>query len=195
MFNRRPERTCQPSSPRRHRRSSPSGTSATRSSGTSSTRRARFKCVIESAAAHAFDCGRAAPNRRRVTALVTHFPGPLRRQTRGRHGRQQRHRPRHRDPAGPGGRQGRPRRPPPRAAGGDRRRDRAERRHWLRLRPIAPIEAAIAAAIDEAADAFGGLDIVVSNAGIELAGEDDRVDRLTRGLATRCCRTTSTASF
>jgi NAD(P)-dependent dehydrogenase (short-subunit alcohol dehydrogenase family) len=42
-------------------------------------------------------------------------------------------------------------------------------------------EASIAAAIDEAATAFGGLDIVVSNAGIELLGEDDRVDRL--GLA------------
>jgi NAD(P)-dependent dehydrogenase (short-subunit alcohol dehydrogenase family) len=39
-------------------------------------------------------------------------------------------------------------------------------------------EASIAAAIDEAAAAFGGLDIVVSNAGIELLGEDDRVDRL-----------------
>ena len=39
-------------------------------------------------------------------------------------------------------------------------------------------EASISAAIDEAATAFGGLDIVVSNAGIELLGEDDRVDRL-----------------
>ena len=39
-------------------------------------------------------------------------------------------------------------------------------------------EASIAAAIDHAAAAFGGLDIVVSNAGIELLGQDDRVDRL-----------------
>ena len=39
-------------------------------------------------------------------------------------------------------------------------------------------ETSIAAAIDAAAAAFGGLDIVVSNAGIELLGEDDRVDRL-----------------
>jgi NAD(P)-dependent dehydrogenase (short-subunit alcohol dehydrogenase family) len=39
-------------------------------------------------------------------------------------------------------------------------------------------EAAIAAAIDQAAATFGGLDIVVSNAGIELLGQDDRVDRL-----------------
>src|SRR5687767_6632015 len=39
-------------------------------------------------------------------------------------------------------------------------------------------ESSIAGAIDEAAVTFGGLDIVVSNAGIELLGEDDRVDRL-----------------
>ena len=39
-------------------------------------------------------------------------------------------------------------------------------------------ESAISAAIDRAAATFGGLDIVVSNAGIELLGEDDRVDRL-----------------
>jgi NAD(P)-dependent dehydrogenase (short-subunit alcohol dehydrogenase family) len=39
-------------------------------------------------------------------------------------------------------------------------------------------EDSIAGAIDAAAEAFGGLDIVVSNAGIELLGEDDRVDRL-----------------
>lgn len=39
-------------------------------------------------------------------------------------------------------------------------------------------EPSIAAAIDKAAAAFGGLDIVVSNAGIELLGQDDRVDRL-----------------
>ena len=39
-------------------------------------------------------------------------------------------------------------------------------------------ETSIAGAIDAAAAAFGGLDIVVSNAGIELLGQDDRVDRL-----------------
>jgi NAD(P)-dependent dehydrogenase (short-subunit alcohol dehydrogenase family) len=39
-------------------------------------------------------------------------------------------------------------------------------------------EPSIAGAVDEAAVTFGGLDIVVSNAGIELLGEDDRVDRL-----------------
>ncbi len=40
------------------------------------------------------------------------------------------------------------------------------------------VEAEIAAACDAAAAAWGGLDIVVSNAGIELLGQDDRVDRL-----------------
>jgi NAD(P)-dependent dehydrogenase (short-subunit alcohol dehydrogenase family) len=39
-------------------------------------------------------------------------------------------------------------------------------------------EASIGPAMDAAAEAFGGLDIVVSNAGIELLGRDDRVDRL-----------------
>src|SRR5687768_10014851 len=34
-------------------------------------------------------------------------------------------------------------------------------------------EASISVAIDAAAEAFGGLDIVVSNAGIELLGQDD----------------------
>jgi NAD(P)-dependent dehydrogenase (short-subunit alcohol dehydrogenase family) len=39
-------------------------------------------------------------------------------------------------------------------------------------------ERSISAAIDGAAATFGGLDILVSNAGIELLGQDDRVDRL-----------------
>lgn len=39
-------------------------------------------------------------------------------------------------------------------------------------------EASISAAIDEAAGTMGGLDILVANAGIELLGQDDRVDRL-----------------
>lgn len=39
-------------------------------------------------------------------------------------------------------------------------------------------EASIRDAIDAAADAFGGLDTIISNAGIELLGQDDRVDRL-----------------
>src|SRR5262245_58244803 len=40
------------------------------------------------------------------------------------------------------------------------------------------IEAEISGAIDQAAARWGGLDLIVSNAGIELLGQDDRVDRL-----------------
>ena len=36
----------------------------------------------------------------------------------------------------------------------------------------------VAAAVEKAVDAGGGLDVVVANAGIELAGQDDRADRL-----------------
>jgi NAD(P)-dependent dehydrogenase (short-subunit alcohol dehydrogenase family) len=39
-------------------------------------------------------------------------------------------------------------------------------------------ETEVRTAIDAAAAAFGGLDTIVSNAGIELLGQDDRVDRL-----------------
>ena len=39
-------------------------------------------------------------------------------------------------------------------------------------------EAAIEAAVGRAVEAFGGLDIVVGNAGVQLAGQDDRADRL-----------------
>jgi NAD(P)-dependent dehydrogenase (short-subunit alcohol dehydrogenase family) len=36
----------------------------------------------------------------------------------------------------------------------------------------------VAAAVERAAAEWGGLDVVVANAGVELAGEDDRADRL-----------------
>jgi NAD(P)-dependent dehydrogenase (short-subunit alcohol dehydrogenase family) len=39
-------------------------------------------------------------------------------------------------------------------------------------------ERQVAAAVRGAADALGGLDVVVANAGVQLAGEDDRADRL-----------------
>ena len=39
-------------------------------------------------------------------------------------------------------------------------------------------EAAVDRAVSAATAAFGGLDVVVANAGIELAGRDDRADRL-----------------
>src|SRR5689334_293141 len=37
------------------------------------------------------------------------------------------------------------------------------------------VEEEISTAIDQAAAAWGGLDIIISNAGIELLGQDDRV--------------------
>jgi NAD(P)-dependent dehydrogenase (short-subunit alcohol dehydrogenase family) len=39
-------------------------------------------------------------------------------------------------------------------------------------------EEQVAAAVERAVAAWGGLDVVVANAGVELAGEDDRADRL-----------------
>jgi 3-oxoacyl-[acyl-carrier protein] reductase len=39
-------------------------------------------------------------------------------------------------------------------------------------------EADVAAAVGRAVEAFGGLDVVVANAGVQLAGHDDRADRL-----------------
>ncbi|HEU0114788.1 MAG TPA: SDR family NAD(P)-dependent oxidoreductase, partial [Thermomicrobiales bacterium] len=56
-------------------------------------------------------------------------------------------------------------------------------------------EASIAAAIDQAAAAFGGLDIVISNAGIELLGEDDRVDRLDLAVWRRLLRNNLDGQF
>jgi NAD(P)-dependent dehydrogenase (short-subunit alcohol dehydrogenase family) len=56
-------------------------------------------------------------------------------------------------------------------------------------------EASISAAIDQAATAFGGLDIVVSNAGIELLGEDDRVDRLDLNVWQRLLRNNLDGQF
>jgi len=41
------------------------------------------------------------------------------------------------------------------------------------------VEDQVSAAIDQAATAMGGLDIVVSNAAVELPDEDDRLDRIT----------------
>ena len=39
-------------------------------------------------------------------------------------------------------------------------------------------EAAVAAAVEEATGAFGGLDVVIPNAAVQLTGRDDRADRL-----------------
>jgi NAD(P)-dependent dehydrogenase (short-subunit alcohol dehydrogenase family) len=56
-------------------------------------------------------------------------------------------------------------------------------------------EPAISAAIDQAAAALGGLDIVVSNAGIELLGQDDRVDRLELAVWQRLLRNNLDGQF
>lgn len=57
------------------------------------------------------------------------------------------------------------------------------------------VEPEIAAAMDAAARKWGGLDIVVSNAGIELLGQDDRVDRLDRAIWDRLITTNLTGQF
>ena len=56
-------------------------------------------------------------------------------------------------------------------------------------------EASITAAVDQAAAQFGGLDIVVSNAGIELLGQDDRVDRLSLDVWQRLLRNNLDGQF
>jgi NAD(P)-dependent dehydrogenase (short-subunit alcohol dehydrogenase family) len=57
------------------------------------------------------------------------------------------------------------------------------------------VELEIAPAIDRAAAQWGGLDIVVSNAGIELLGQDDRVDRLDVAVWNRLITTNLTGQF
>jgi NAD(P)-dependent dehydrogenase (short-subunit alcohol dehydrogenase family) len=57
------------------------------------------------------------------------------------------------------------------------------------------VEVEIEAAIDAVAERWSGLDIVVSNAGIELLGQDDRVDRLDRAIWDRLLTTNLTGQF
>jgi NAD(P)-dependent dehydrogenase (short-subunit alcohol dehydrogenase family) len=65
----------------------------------------------------------------------------------------------------------------------------------LVLRADSSVEPEIAAAMAEAAARWGGLDIVISNAGIELLGQDDRVDRLDRAIWDRLLTTNLTGQF
>lgn len=51
-------------------------------------------------------------------------------------------------------------------------------REALVLRADVRSEADVAAAVERAASAWGGLDVIVANAGVQLAGQDDRADRL-----------------
>ncbi len=57
------------------------------------------------------------------------------------------------------------------------------------------VETEIEAAMDAAAERWSGLDIIVSNAGIELLGQDDRVDRLDRAIWDRLLTTNLTGQF
>jgi len=57
------------------------------------------------------------------------------------------------------------------------------------------VESEIKDAIDAAANRWGGIDIIVSNAGIELLGQDDRVDRLDRAVWDRLITTNLTGQF
>jgi len=57
------------------------------------------------------------------------------------------------------------------------------------------IESQIAAAIDEAAAAWSGLDIVVSNAAVELPNDDDRLDRITLDAWNRLITTNLNGQF
>lgn len=57
------------------------------------------------------------------------------------------------------------------------------------------VESDIAGAIDSAAAHWGGLDIVVSNAGIELLGQDARVDRLDLAVWNKLLITNLTGQF
>ncbi|MES1151980.1 MAG: SDR family NAD(P)-dependent oxidoreductase, partial [Dongia sp.] len=65
----------------------------------------------------------------------------------------------------------------------------------LALTADSAVENEIAAAIDQAAATWGGLDIIVSNAGIELLGQDDRVDRLDVAIWNKLITTNLTGQF
>lgn len=65
----------------------------------------------------------------------------------------------------------------------------------LALPADSSVEPEIKDAIDAASERWGGLDIIVSNAGIELLGQDDRVDRLDRAVWDRLITTNLTGQF
>jgi NAD(P)-dependent dehydrogenase (short-subunit alcohol dehydrogenase family) len=56
-------------------------------------------------------------------------------------------------------------------------------------------EAAVGAAVAEAASAFGGLDLIVPNAAVQLTGRDDRADRLELGTWQRTLDVNLTGAF
>ena len=56
-------------------------------------------------------------------------------------------------------------------------------------------EAQVAAAVRRAVTEWGGLDVVVANAGVQLAGEDDRADRLSLEVWNRTLQVNLTGVF
>ena len=160
--------------------SPPSSASSSRAAGTRSTSRLRTRPILIEAGDWS---GWSATVELQSDAVDI---DPVRRQARGRDRGQQRIA-RDATPVGAGRR---------RVALIARRRERLE----AIAAEIGPAAGAIvlpADCTDEAVDlrrrsisaaaAFGGLDIVVSNAGIELLGEDDRVDRLEAGRSGSGC--------
>jgi NAD(P)-dependent dehydrogenase (short-subunit alcohol dehydrogenase family) len=65
----------------------------------------------------------------------------------------------------------------------------------LDLRGDVSDEGAVTGAFAAAADAFGGLDVIVANAAVQLIGEDDRADRLDRGVWQRTLDANLTGVF
>lgn len=65
----------------------------------------------------------------------------------------------------------------------------------LDLRGDVGDEGAVAAAFASTSDAFGGLDVVVANAAVQLIGEDDRADRLDLGVWQRTLDANLTGVF
>lgn len=72
---------------------------------------------------------------------------------------------------------------------------KAAGREALVLAADASLEDEIAAAMDAAAAAWGGLDIIVSNAGIELLAQDARADKLDRAVWDKLITTNLTGQF
>jgi NAD(P)-dependent dehydrogenase (short-subunit alcohol dehydrogenase family) len=81
----------------------------------------------------------------------------------------------------------------------DRDRDRVEREAAaigaLALVADCTVEEDVAEAMDVCARAWGAIDVIVASAGIELLGQDDRVDRLERSVWDRLITTNLTSQF
>jgi NAD(P)-dependent dehydrogenase (short-subunit alcohol dehydrogenase family) len=65
----------------------------------------------------------------------------------------------------------------------------------LQLQGDVAREESVERAFEDALSAFGGLDVVVANAAVQLAGEDDRADRLDLGVWQRTLDVNLTGAF